>query len=524
MIYPAKIIFSYTKFFIISFFIALTAQSAQGQLSYKNYLHKPKLVVVLVIDQFRADYLSRLQNQFLPAGSKDQPGGFEFLASQGAYFPFAEYEVFQSMTCPGHAMILTGSYPELNGIPLNEWYDQALHKMRYCVDSEKYGISPENLKTSTVSDEYKMTHPESKVFSMALKDRSAVLLGGHLSNRAIWYDAGTSHWASSNYYGTGTPAWMEEKNKELSEEKGRKFSWKTHFFDKSLPMGSKLALASPYGTKILFRLAKSAVQSEKLGQNINTDFLFMSLSNHDYVGHMMGPLSREIEALTLAEDREISDFLKYLRLQLGGLKNVVVVLTADHGVSPLVEDLKNFKLDAGRLDYLALHKNAGEALTKKYGSPEDQPWFSASHSLHFYLNRELLTKKKIPLKEALEVVRKVFLAQQGVWKVFTHTDYEEGRFPVGELGEQLKRQYLPSASGDLVLIPRPFYMEKDENQTTHMTGFSYDRQVPLIIFGANIKPSVHLEQAKIIDLATTLSSILGSTAPAGSFGKPLPIF
>ncbi|MBC7712452.1 MAG: alkaline phosphatase family protein, partial [Rhizobacter sp.] len=324
--------------------LATTSFIAHGQ----SFEKKPKLVVLLVIDQFRADYLTRFQDRFLPAkNSSGAVGGFKYLIANGSYFPYAQYEILQSMTGPGHASVLTGSYPYQAGIPLNDWYDTKQAKNIYCVDDEKTqlvgyedgkdhpGMSPKNLLASTVGDELKNAGYPSKVISIALKDRAAVLMGGHRADLALWFDPKTFSWISSNYYlpDNKLPTWVTKLNEEVKIKKAPMKIWsaklqetmKSYFkTTSSYPYDKKLVgkigpgfnhgiaacspeeLSSPYGNELTAQAAIRAIDFYELGKNKTPDLLAVSFSSHDYVGHAFGPNSKEIEDMTISEDRVIS--------------------------------------------------------------------------------------------------------------------------------------------------------------------------------------------------------------------------
>ncbi len=511
-------------FVLILSFSSLLWAALPAPVPLGQFLNTPKLVVVLVIDQFRSDFLIRLQDRFQKEGKDGQVGGFLYLMNNGAYFPFAQYEVMQAMTCPGHAQILTGATADVNGIPLNEWYDRKAGKMTYCAEDAEFGISPRRLKTTTVADEMRVVGRAGKVLSLSLKDRSAVMMGGQHPTTAVWMSSDSSKWETSSYYGKQLPNWVEALNKDLKKDLNSPYVWKTARFEKEFSRGNKLSLTSPYGTEILVKLASEAVVQEKLGRGEKTDFLLVSFSNHDFLGHRTGPLAPEIEELTLVEDQQISKLLTLIKSEMKSMKDVLIVLTADHGVSPKVEDLQEMKIDAGKIDDQELTERVNTTLNKRYGVPANKKWIAATRSFNFYLSAETLKQKKLASEKIQEEVRQILLQQYGVWKVFTASDYQKGLFPPGQLGEQIKSQYVSGISGDLIIIPRPYYMEKEGLMTTHMTGFSYDRQVPLILVGSQFRSGVYSHPARMTDLAPTLAFALGVTAPSGSVGQPLPIF
>ena len=473
-----------------------------------------------MIDQFRADYLTRFQSQFLPATRGEKLGGFNFLMQKGAYFPFAEYDVSQCMTCSGHAIISTGSYPSANGIVANDYYDRVKKKIVYCADDEVNDLSPNQLTTTTFSDELKNSGASSKVIGIALKDRSAIMLGGHRADMALWMNTSNFQWQTSPYYGKKLPSWVDEANKKIAADFDKEKTWN----GKKYVANSKLAMTLDYGVNISLALAEQALKSEKLGTKASaTDVLAISLSSHDSLGHSLGPNAHEMEAMTLHEDRKLADFLNALQSHLGSLKDVVVVLTADHGIPPTVEYASAAKIDSGKIDYLELYRKVYDRLDQKFGKSA-KPWFVASKYFHFYLNEEVLREKNLSASNVEAEAKRSLQEVKGVSLVVTKTDLEKGLFPPGEIGLQLQRQYVPQKSGDLIVIPKPFYFEKGDNVVTHITGYSYDRTVPLIMMGKKFKPGVYSQKAKVIDIAPTLAFTLGVIAPATSEGKVLDIF
>lgn len=497
------------KFFV---FILITFSLSLSQaLTLKKYGTKPKLVVVLVIDQFRADYLTKFQKDFLPVGVTGEVGGFNFLMQNGAYFPFAEYDVLQSMTCPGHAMIATGTHPYLNGISLNNWYDIAAKKNIYCVDDAEYGVSPRRLVTTTFGDELKNISEASKVVTLALKDRSAVMLGGHRADVAVWMDLEAYRWVTSKFYQKEVPAWAQEVNKGLTKE---------GVLAKEKKVESKKALLTPYGAKVTREMAEAALKGENLGKNGHTDILAISFSSHDMAGHQFGPNSPELRAMTLAEDKEISKLLSTIKKHLGSLNGVTIALTADHGVAPSVEYARAAKIEAERLDYLGMYKKVYERLDKKFGKPKNE-WLSSGMVFNFYVNPEAVKERKASMEAVHAEIKDVMKSLPGVLEVATRSEIEKNILPTGELGKQLTRQYLHGSNGDVILIPKPFYISKGESLVNHMTGYSYDRTVPLILVGPNIKPGVYSSAAKIIDLAPTLTFMMGALPPASVTGRVL---
>lgn len=484
----------------------LTSPRSQA-LTAQEYSQRPKLVVVLVIDQFRSDMLTRFEKQFMPAGTPANPGGFRYLTSQGAWFPFAEYDILQAMTCTGHAMILTGSHPASTGIGTNEWFTPATKKMTYCAEDTEFGLSPRRLRTTTVGDELKNIKPKSKVVAVALKDRSAIMLGGHRADVVIWQDAKTSAWTSSNYYNKGQlPDWATKFDADFKK--------------KNLKLEERTVSSAAAGVETTLDLALTALRAEKLGRGESTDLLAISLSNHDLLGHSFGPDSKEIAELTVLEDKLVANFLRSLRKEMGGLQDVVIALTADHGTPPTSELASKNKIASGRFEFLPMHKRINERLEKKFGSPGKEGWFLGSRLFHFFLNQDLIADKKINSSDVEDEVKKVLLEEPGVHAVFTKSDYAKGLYPPGIVGQQLKNSYVPGQSGDIVLIAKPFFYEKGGSPVTHMTGWSYDRSVPIILVGRAFKPGVY-PGGLVIDIAPTISFLLGVLPPAMNEGRVL---
>ncbi len=511
-----------------------STDAAKPPLTYASYAKKPKLVLVIVIDQFRADYLSRFSERFLPPFQKNgDVGGFRYLMSKGAYFPMAHFNVLQNMTCPGHATILTGSYPAQSGIPINDWYDRKTDKMRYCVGDDIDGISPRQLVGTTVGDELKNAGYPGKVIALALKDRAAVLLGGHRSDLTFWL-GDDGKWVTSPYYAKTLPDWLKAENDRITPDIGKINAWtqtkertgfsqtRDHDFSKITVKGKFESLESPYGVELTTGAAIAALKGTHLGHSRTPDLLAVSYSTHDLEGHHVGPNAPEMEDLTVNEDQAIATLLNAVRKQVpGGLKNVVIALTADHGVSPQVDYLTANKIDAGFIDAKKLMADAEVDLTNQFGKPKTS-WLAAVESFNFYFSNEALdgTHKGVTTV-ALENRMKAFIASRaGVAHVFSLSDFQTGHLPVGEMMRQIQKSYIPGKSGDIVLVPKPFWMEAGK-PATHMTGYSYDRSVPLLIAGPHLRSGIYGQSVDVVDLAPTLSFLLGTIAPAQSEGRVL---
>ena len=548
-------LFLFTTIIILNNAVAFASVTAE----------KPKLIVVLIIDQFRADYLTRFKERFLPAKNPNGSlGGFNYLIANGAYFPYAQYDILQSMTGPGHATLLSGSYPYQSGIPINDWYDSKLGKNVYCVDDEdaplvglldnnkRMGMSPKNFIGSTVGDELKNAGYPSKVISIALKDRAAILLGGHRADLALWFDPKSFQWISSKYYLPDglLPSWVTKLNEEVKIKKSPIKVWsaklqatmKSYFattesypnekkiiskigpgFNHPIAACSPEELSSPYGTELTAQAALRAIDFYELGKNKTPDLLAVSFSSHDYVGHAFGPNSKEIEDMTVSEDRVISTFLNSLKSKIpGGLKDVVVVLSADHGVAPNADWLLKNKMASGRVDVNSLQAKMETQLTSKFGKIDSgKNWITYSIDFNFYINRDVIKSKKLNIAEVENEIKKVLQTEEGLAYVFTQTDYTNRILPPGMHERQILKTYFNGRSGDVVAIPKPFFANNDDNSTTHMTGYSYDKTIPLIIMGSAFKPGIIPKIVDAIDIAPTLTFLSGTIPPSSSEGRVL---
>lgn len=505
---------------------------------------RPKLVVLIVLDQFRADYLTRFYDKFIPAkGLNGKPGGFKYLLENGAWFPQSHFSVLQNMTGPGHATLLTGAYPYLTGIPLNEWFDSEKGEKVYCVsDSQNVwltntqdknlGTSPKNLLGTTLGDELRNIHSGSQVVSLSIKDRSAILMGGHRAQLVLWMDPQRLQWTSTKYYLPQgiLPPWVNAINDSLKKNGAMPASSAKllspvlaqvgSFFPKSVKWGDKGVLATPAGLELTEKLAENAVAQLGLGKDGDTDLLALSFSSHDYAGHTYGPYSPHMEEMTLADDLVLSQLFTFLNRNLpNGMKDAVVVLTADHGVAPNPELAENGKLDAGRVNEEELFSKMQRKMEERFGSVE-KGWLLKSAELNFYLNTKAGKEKGIEREILEEFLKEQLVKEKGIAHAFSLTDYRRRTLPPGLFQEQILNTYFPGRSGDVVVILKPYYISGDET-ATHQTGYSYDSHIPLVFAGSSIRAGVYASPSEPVDIAPTLSFLLGTVPPSGSHGKIL---
>ena len=529
---------------------ALPSFSLASPLTFQQFSTPPKLVVVVVIDQFRADYLTRFRGRFLKPGKNAEPGGFRYLLDKGAYFPFAEYDVLQNMTCPGHAMILTGARPTSTKIPLNDFMDQDLGHIVPCtLDSSVQtvglatnsqdvleGASPKRLATSTVGDELKTAGYGSRVITISLKARSAIMLGGHRADLALLMNSRDLSWISSSFYlpDGKLPTWVEKingANKKYLD--GAPYIWKADSLETGLTLGTpeknfsrtvdyraKNALDTPVGLELTTDAALAAIRELKLGTKSAPDLLAISYSAHDGMGHTWGPNSREMEEMTVAEDRSLAKLFAGINKAVpGGIRNALIVLTADHGMAPTVQFSAKARMEAVEIDEKEMLTTANAALQKKFGSSTKGEWLSGVASLNFSINRPAALEKKITLAEIETETKRVLSQTPGIDTVVTGSEVASLALAPGFHSKQVSFCYVPGISGDVITIPKVFSYAGDH--PTHMTDYSYDRTVPLIFAGNRVKTGVYATPAKVLDLAPTLSFLLGILPPAKSEGRVL---
>lgn len=534
----------------------------------------PRLTVLISIDQFRGDYLSRWTNLFLPPKQGSNIGGFRYLMEAGSYFVNAHHDHYPTYTGPGHAALLTGATPNLHGIVSNNWWSLSpsadkLSKAPkspynvYCVEdysvsaitsapSKAKPMSPRNLLSTTVGDELKLaTNLRSKQVSLALKDRAAILLAGHRPDICLWYDEESKGWISSSYYcpTNHLPDWVERRNHQQREApKVWKSSLPPEAYKNCLPepgalprevkgfehaIGTekgqiKISL-SPFANEFVMESAEKAVKNEKLGQNDSaTDMLTINLSTNDYVGHKFGPYSAEALDITVETDKVLSKFLNFLNTSVpGGLNSCLIVITGDHGVAPIPEAAQELGIHGGRIFAEELVTKVEKALNARFG---EQNWLSDKGTYeepYLYLNPDAV-KKSIELGTATSKTDCERVAAQavseltGVYVAYTRTQLLSGEFPSNAISRRVASGFHSRLSGDILVVPEQGYIFTDSKTgTSHGTPFAYDTHVPILISGFGVRSGVWAERVSTLDIAPTLSLLLGVEFPSGCVGKPL---
>jgi predicted AlkP superfamily pyrophosphatase or phosphodiesterase len=524
-----------------------------GPLSAEALAPRPKLVVVIVIDQFRPDYLSRFSSYF---GN----GGFNLLLRRGTSFSATRYRHGTTLTCPGHAVILTGSYADVNGIIANSWYDRVLGREEYCaadsttkllgVTSE--GRSPRNQIVSTVGDELKLaTAGRSRVITVSGKDRAAIMLGGHLADAAYWIE--DTLFTTSTYYMKQLPAWVRRFNasKVMSAYAGK--TWERllpasaydlvgpddvaaeddiagmgRTFPHRLGQGRVATerfmtafQTSPFENEVIVDFALQAVTQEGLGRDSFPDLLAIGFSANDLIGHAFGPDSHEVMDVTVRTDRLLERLFSSLDQQVG-LDNVLIVLTADHGVAPLPEVVRKLRpgVEARRLDPATIGEAAEAALRAEFGPPRRGAWIVYQGWPSLYLDAAGFKARGISIDQAEQVAKAAIEKVEGVQRVLTSGELRQQR-NLG-LHSSAERSFYPSRSGNIYYELRPnLLLERQQSGTTHGSPWAYDQQVPMLWFGPGIQPATYHAAVGVDDLAPTLSALLGIHEPSGSEGRVL---
>ncbi len=523
--------------------IFLFGWSAPRPVAEPSFPDRPKLVLVLVIDQFRYDYLMRFRPYFVQ-------GGFNRLLEGGAVFTDCRFDYATTMTGPGHATLLTGAYPDAHGIIENNWYDRDRQREVYCVEdlstrlvasrekaSASPGYSPRNLTASTLGDELRLaTDFRSKAVSISLKDRAAVLMGGHDPSAAYWYDEGSGRFVSSTYYMKTLPVWADDFNQHspINQYCGKK--WQTL---RETPGGQGRVLSefepspgetcpdpkflgwldeTPYMNEIELGFAAAAIRNEGLGQGPDTDILTLSLSVNDYIGHEFGPYSTEVADATLRTDRDLAAFFDELD-KMVGLNNVWIAFSADHGVAPTPAFIQEHKLGMGLAQPAAIRNAAEQALTKAFGPG---PWIEDEDEAYLFLNRKTLKMRNVLESKAEEVAAQAAASQPDVAAAFTRTQFLTGSLPRSALARKAANSFNSKRSGDVFLVFAPYAVPTSyPTGTTHGTPWNYDAQVPMIFLGSAFKAGFYAAPCQPIDLAATLAARLGLTQPSGAQGTPL---
>ena len=553
--------------FLLSIAILFTVATVSAQTKKKvapaaaaasTALPRPKLVVGIVVDQMRWDYLYRYYDRY-------QSNGFKRLLNEGYSCENTQVDYIPTFTGPGHSCIYTGSVPAIHGIAGNDYIIQATGQPMYCAQdtsvqtvgsTSKAGqMSPRNLLTTTVTDELRLaTNFRSKVIGIALKDRGGILPAGHTANAAYWFDDKTGNWISSTYYMTDLPQWAKDFNDQKLAETYLKLDWNTLYlidtYLQSTPDNSKyegafkgadsptlpvktsalykksglgLIRSTPYGSTLTIDMAVAAINGEQLGQHDVTDFLAMSLSSPDYIGHQFGINAVEIEDTYLRLDRDIANFLTFLDAKVGK-GNYTVFLTADHGAAHNTAFLNDHNIPAGTWDEAATLKDINKDLLGKF--KVDSLVLSLGNyqvNLNYHVLNYLHLDEDAVKKECIAYLQKLPYVAFAV----DMTKAQTANIPE-ELRTRIINGYSAKNSGVIQIILNPAWFtghgsgDGGPTGTTHGTWNPYDNHIPLVFMGWGIQHGSTVREVHMTDIAPTVAALLHIQAPNGCIGVPIP--
>lgn len=512
----------------------------------------PKLIVGIVVDQMRYDYLTRFWNHF-------GTGGFKRLVNEGFNCKNNHFNYSPTSTGPGHASVYTGTTPSTHGIIGNNWYDKEIDEPVYCASDDSYAtvgaisnagnMSPHRLTVTTITDQLRLhTQMKGKVVAIALKDRGAVLPGGHTANAAYWFlGGGEGKWISSTYYMENLPRWVLDYNSSKVVEKYKK-PWNTIeditsykesgpdnnnyeglFTGESTPVfphdlpglwdnNSKYDLlkVTPFGNSITTDFVIEALKGEQLGTDSITDFLAISFSSTDYVGHWFGVNSKEIQDTYIRLDRDLERILKYLDTKVGA-GEYTVFLTADHGAINVPAYLKDQKIPAGYINRAEIQSELGEFIKYKYGSVGLIKNYSNNQ---LFLDHKIIQNLDLNPKEVQEALASELLSYQVFERVYTAYQMQNNEYTTG-IPYIIQNGYNMKRSGDIFMVPKPGIIDYSKTGSTHGSAQIYDTHTPLIFYGKGIKPGSTALRTEIPDIAPTIATLLGIAFPNGTTGKPI---
>lgn len=508
---------------------------------------RPKLVVGIVVDQLRDEYLYRFYDQFTDEG-------FRKLLTDGFYYSNMHYSYMPTYTAPGHATIYTGATPNVHGIVGNYWYHRGLESEIYCtlddsceiIGGDGRGMSARRLLSTTITDEVKMsTNEKAKVIGVSIKDRGAILPAGHMGDAAYWL-SGEATFISSDYYRNSLPDWVIDFNDQNNAAKYIQQAWELEpnvDYGASLPDDSEYESRlggkdkpvfpydltsfvrqgglnsiriTPFGNNLVIDFAKEAIENEKMGEDDVMDFLAISFSSTDYIGHAMGPRSMEIQDTYIKLDKLIAQFLKYLDREIGE-GNYLVFLSSDHGAGEVPGYLADRKFEVTNLDNKDVVSELVRFSIEQYG----QNIIKEYSNFNLFLNQELVQSLKLNTSEVLEEILGFLYEQDYVKRVYTVEQI---------LNQSGHDQYLsmifngfdPRQCGDLVVLYQPGYMDYKNTGTTHGSAYAYDTHVPLIWYGWKVTPGNCARKTFVRQIAPTLSRLVGVSMPSGTRAETLP--
>jgi predicted AlkP superfamily pyrophosphatase or phosphodiesterase len=537
----------YQNFFMRKILLSLCMGVAALNATAQPPVQRPKLVVGIVVDQMRWDYLYRYYDRY------SNNGAFKRMIKQGFTCDNTLIPYAPTVTACGHSTIYTGSVPAITGITGNAWWDKQQMRSVYCTEDNTVKTvgsnstagkqSPRNLLTTTICDELRLaTNFKSKVIGVALKDRGGILTAGHSANAAYWYDGSSGNWITSTYYMSELPQWVAAFNGQKYPDVFYKNGWSLLYpaatyiqstadekkyeakpFGPAFPYELKNFIgkdytkitSTPWGNTLTTAFAKAAIINEKMGEDLITDFLAVSYSSPDYIGHSFGPNSIESEDGFLRFDNELGEFLDFLDKKVGK-GQYTVFLSADHGVAHIPEFMQENKMPGGRIFMANVVKELNKTLADKI---KINNIVVSDDNYQLHLNHPSLDSAKVDKDSLIEWMVDYISAEPGIDRAFPIEDLNEVPLPA-KMREALNNGYYPSRNGDIQLIVKPNYIEAWNNTgTTHGLWNPYDSHIPLLWYGWGIRPGKSNKEVYMTDISPTLAALLHIQMPNGAVGK-----
>ncbi|NOY48880.1 MAG: alkaline phosphatase family protein [Chlorobi bacterium] len=535
--------------FLLCVFISYNFSSAQDKIVTSS---NPKLVVGIVVDQMRYDYLTRFYDKY-------GEGGFKRMINEGFNCKNNHYNYIPTYTGPGHASIYTGTTPKYHGIISNGWYDKEINKSVYCVGDDSVQsvgtssvagqMSPQRMLTTSFADENRLfTQMRGKTIGISIKDRGAILPAGHTANAAYWFQGkDEGNFITSSFYMNELPKWVKKFNKkkivasylkewntlydistyvesgdDLNNFEGGFNGKETATFPYDLSVlkdkngGFDILKVTPYGNSIVADFAIAALDGEQLGQDNITDVLAVSFSSTDYIGHNFGVNSKEVEDTYIRLDKDLERFFNALDAKVGK-GNYTVFLTADHGAVNVPAYLQSVKIPAGYLNSSEAKIKLGNFMKNTFG--ESDLIENVSNN-QIFLNREKILELKLNLEAVQKAIVNEIISYKNVDKAYTASSMRDESFDRG-IELLLQNGFNQKRSGDVLIVYSPAYISYSKTGSTHGSGLNYDTHVPLLFFGKGIKKGSTVTKTRVVDIAPTISALLGISFPNGATGNPL---
>jgi len=536
----------------VSFKTTSTKTIHNSQTKEINTTSNPKLFIGIVVDQMRYDYLIKFKNKY---GER----GFKRLINNGYNLKNIHFNYIPTYTAVGHTSIYTGTTPVNHGIISNNWYDKVLKKSIYCVYDANYKTvgtlsggnkSPYRMVTTTVTDQLRLAqNMRGKTISVAIKDRSSILPSGHTANAAYWFQGDNDgKFITSTFYMNELPKWVQDFNNNGKANNYLNTTWDTYYdistYTETLPDNNEyegifngkttptfpynlselrklngnynLLKTIPFGNSITTDFSIAAIEGEQLGKSDFTDFLAISYSSTDYVGHKFGINAKELEDTYIRMDKEIERLIDYLDLHIG-IENYTLFLTADHAAVQVPAYLNSVNIPSGYLDIKEIRNTLNAITEEHFKTSEIIENFS---NFQVFLNKDKLKELNINQHEVTQVIVDEIIKHKDIYKAVSAYTLQNTSFNSGIL-KTLQNGYNQKLSGDVLLIPFPSTISYSKTGSTHGSGYNYDTHVPLIFYGAGIKKGSSNKFYPIIDIAPTVAQFLKITHPNGATGKPI---